>query len=273
MLVEASGPAHPDDVWARYTTPDSWPSWARHISDVRTDVAQVRPGATGTVLGPRGVSIDFEITDVDHDLRSWGWSVGRGPLRVRLHHHVLPSPGGGSRATMRVVGPAAAPLQPYRILASAALRNLVTQGPTAYLGRATEDVATFPFAFASSYAAAALPFGISPRTTGVEVSSTWLRVRYGPWRLMTPRTNIVSATVSGGFSFAKTAGPPHLSFADRGVSFTTNRDRALCLSFREPVVALDPTGTLRHPGATLAVADPEALAAALDLPLEGPSVD
>ncbi len=268
MLVEASGPTHPDDVWARYTTLDTWPSWARHMRDVRTDVAQVRPGAKGKVLGPRGVSLDFTITDVDHGLRAWAWSVGKGPIVVRLEHHVLPTPAGGSRATMRVLGAAAAPLQPYRILASAALRNLVAQeSPSSQAGTVAEAVATFPFAFAPSYAAAARPFGVSPRTTGVEVTSAWLYVRYGHWRLMTPRSNITSATVTGDFSFARTAGPPHLSLADRGVSFTTNGDRALCLTFREPVVALDPTGTVRHPGATLAVVDPEGLAAALNLPL------
>jgi hypothetical protein len=268
VLVEASGPSHPDDVWARYTTPDTWPSWARHLRDVRTDVTQIQPGARGTVLGPRGMSVDFTITDVDHDLRTWAWSVGRGPIAVRLEHHVLPTAAGGSRATMRALGVAAAPLHPYRLLASAALRNLVTQessGPQA--GRPTEAVATFPFAFAPSYAAAARPFGISPRTTGVEVGPAWLHVRYGRWRLLTPRSNITGATVTGDFSFAKTAGPPHLSFGDRGVSFTTNGDRALCLTFREPVIVLDPTGTVRHPGATLAVAHPEGLAAALDLPL------
>jgi hypothetical protein len=69
--------------------------------------------------------------------------------------------------------------------------------------------------------------------------------------------------VTGGFAWIKTAGPPHLSFSDRGVSFTTNGDRALCLSFHEPVPAIDPTATITHPGATLAVAEPERLAAAL----------
>jgi hypothetical protein len=110
---------------------------------------------------------------------------------------------------------------------------------------------------------AARAFGITPRTTTVEVGPQWLYVRYGPWRLATPRSNIASAEVTGGFSWIKTAGPPHLSFSDRGVSFTTNGDRALCLSFREPVPAIDPTATITHPGATLAVAEPERLAEAL----------
>ena len=90
-------------------------------------------------------------------------------------------------------------------------------------------------------------------------------VRYGPWRLVTPRSNIASAQLTGGFQWIKTAGPPHLSFSDRGVSFTTNGDQALCLSFHEPVPAIDPTATITHPGATLAVAEPERLAEALGL--------
>ena len=52
----------------------------------------------------------------------------------------------------------------------------------------------------------------------------------------------------------RTAGPPHLSLSDRGVSITTNGDRALCLSFHEPVPAIDPTATIAHPGATIAAA-------------------
>ena len=147
--------------------------------------------------------------------------------------------------------------------AAAALRGLVRD--RSGLGGEEEPVEVFDFAFARSYALAARPFGITPKTTSVELGPQWLYVRYGPWRLLTPRSNIASAQVTGGFSFVKTAGPPHLSFSDRGVSFTTNGDRALCLRFHEPVPGIDPTATITHPGATLSVADPEALAAALDL--------
>jgi len=160
-----------------------------------------------------------------------------------------------------VPGRSAALLQPYRIPAGAALRGLVRD--RSGLGAEEEQVLAFGFAFAPSYALAARAFGITPRTTTVEVGPSWLYVRYGPWRLLTPRSNIASAEVTGGFSWVKTAGPPHLSFSDRGVSFTTNGDRALCLSFREPVPAIDPTSTISHPGATLSVDDPEALAEAL----------
>lgn len=261
MLVEGHGPAHADEVWRRFTDPDTWPEWAHLIQDAEADEPVVVPGTRGRVHGPGGVAVDFRVTDVDPDLRSWSWAVGRGRATVRMDHHVLPAPGGGSRALLRVPGRAAAALQPYRVPAGAALRRLV-----ATTGRgdvAPEAVTVFDFAFAPAYALAARAFGITPTTTTVEVGPRWLYVRYGPWRLVTPRSNIASTEVTGGFRWLRTAGPPHLSLGDRGVSFTSNGDRALCLTFHEPVPAIDPTGTITHPGATLAVADPEGLAAAL----------
>ncbi len=121
----------------------------------------------------------------------------------------------------------------------------------------------FPFRFARSYRPVALAFGITPATADVEVADGHLRVRYGLWRLTTPLGNVRDTQRTGGFAWFKTVGPPHLSFADRGVSFTTNGDDALCVLFHEPVPVLDPTGRLRHPGATLSVADPAALDRAL----------
>jgi hypothetical protein len=118
-----------------------------------------------------------------------------------------------------------------------------------------------PFAFAPSYRLPALLLGITDRTAWVEVADGELRVRYGVWRLRTPVANVEGATRTGGFAWVKTVGPPHLSFADHGVSFTPNGDDALCVRFHEPVPGIDPTrlSRLRHPAATLGVADPEAL--------------
>lgn len=121
----------------------------------------------------------------------------------------------------------------------------------------------FDFAFAPAYRLPALVFGISPATAHVVVTDDELRVRFGPWRLVTGLDNIVDSEESGDFRWLKTAGPPHLSFTDRGVTFATNGDRALCVRFREPVPAIDPTRTIRHPGATLTVARPDLLRAAL----------
>ncbi|NYE38077.1 hypothetical protein F4692_003222 [Nocardioides cavernae] len=263
MLVEARGPAHADEVWRQFTDPDTWSTWAPLIQHVDADDPALVTGTTGRVHGPAGVAVDFRVTDLDADLRSWTWSVGRGPAAVRMDHHVLPAPGGGSRAVLRVAAPAAAVLQPYRVPAAGALRRLV--GRTGGGDVAPDAVEAFDFAFAPAYALPARAFGVTPATTTVELGPQWLYVRYGPWRLVTPRSNIASTEVTGGFRWHRTAGPPHLSLTDRGVSFTTNGERALCLTFHEPVPAIDPTGAIRHPGATLAVADPERLAEALGL--------
>lgn len=120
----------------------------------------------------------------------------------------------------------------------------------------------FDFAFAPAYRPVALALGIMPRTAWVEVDDE-LRVRFGLWRLRVPLTDVVGTTRTGDFAYLKTVGPPHLSFTDRGVTFATNGDAGLCVRFREPVRVLDPTGRLRHPAATLTVADVDGLAAAL----------
>ena len=122
----------------------------------------------------------------------------------------------------------------------------------------------FPFRFERRYRLAALPFTITPSRAWVEVDDTELSVRFGPWSLRTPLENVVATAETGGYGFVKTAGPAHLSLADRGVTFATNARRGLCVSFAEAVRVLDPTGRLRHPAATLTVADPDALARALD---------
>ena len=125
------------------------------------------------------------------------------------------------------------------------------------------DDLRFPFRFASAYRLPALAFGITPLTARVDLGDTDLRVRFGPWSLRTPRSNVAGVQRTGGFGYLKTAGPAHLSFSDHGVSFCTNGDDAVCVRFHEPVRALDPTGRLRHPGATLTVEDVPGLIAAL----------
>jgi hypothetical protein len=121
----------------------------------------------------------------------------------------------------------------------------------------------FPFAFATAHRVAAIPFGVLPSTTWVEVDGDRLRARFGFWTLDTPRANVKEVSTSGGYSFLRTAGPAHLSLVDHGVTFATNGDRGVCVQFHEPVTVLDPTGHLTHPGATFTVADPDALVAAL----------
>lgn len=121
----------------------------------------------------------------------------------------------------------------------------------------------FDFAFTRAYRVAGAPFGVTPRTAWAEIDDDRLSVHFGPWRLRTSLDNIADATITGAFAFIKTAGPAHLSLADRGVTFATNGERAVCLQFHDPVTAIDPIGLIPHPNATLTPADPEAFVAAL----------
>ena len=122
---------------------------------------------------------------------------------------------------------------------------------------------TFPFQFTTPYRVAGLPFGITPLTALVLVGDDELAVRFGFWKVRTRLANVVSTTVTGPFSFLKTAGPAHLSFVDRGLTMATNGARGLCITFREPVAGIEPTGMLRHPALTVTVTDCSGLAAAL----------
>jgi hypothetical protein len=124
-------------------------------------------------------------------------------------------------------------------------------------------VDSFDFEFAPAFRLLGLPFGVTPSTTSVEITDDTLVARFGPWRVRTSLHNIAGTETSGPYALIKTAGPAHLSFTDRGVTFATNRERGLCIRFVEPVRCLDPSGRLRHPGLTVTVADPERLAATL----------
>jgi len=110
----------------------------------------------------------------------------------------------------------------------------------------------------------ALAVGATPWTTWVDVDETTLHIRFGPWSLETPLDNVIGASVTGPYRLHRVAGPPHLSFSDGGITFATNRWQGTCIRFQEPVAALLPSGLLRHPAATVTVADPTALAQALD---------
>jgi hypothetical protein len=64
----------------------------------------------------------------------------------------------------------------------------------------------------------------------------------------------------------KVFGPPHLSIADRGLTFATNARRGVCIRFHHPVAGIEPLGVVRHPGLTVTVDDPEGLVDALSQP-------
>jgi hypothetical protein len=122
----------------------------------------------------------------------------------------------------------------------------------------------YPFAFAAAYRLAAAAFGVTSRTALVLLADGDLVARFGPWQVRTQLDNVAGVRITGPYAVAKTIGPPHLSFADRGLTMATNSRRGVCVEFNEPVPGIEPTGRIRHPALTVTVADCTGLVAALN---------
>jgi hypothetical protein len=121
----------------------------------------------------------------------------------------------------------------------------------------------FPFRFDPSYRRLARLFGVTPARAWVDLGEEELEARYGPWRVRTPTSNVADAEVTGPYAFVKTAGPARLAISDRGLTFASNGDRGVCITFRSPVPGIDPFGRIRHPELTVTVLDVDGLVAAL----------
>lgn len=128
------------------------------------------------------------------------------------------------------------------------------------------DAQRFSFAFAPSYRRLGRAFGVRPETAWVEVSDSKLEARFGAWRVRTPLTNISGVDATGPYAFWKTAGPARLAITDRGLTFATNGERGVLISFHTPVRGLDPFGVWRHPELTVTVAEVDALVELLRAP-------
>jgi hypothetical protein len=70
--------------------------------------------------------------------------------------------------------------------------------------------------------------------------------------------------ITGPYAFLKTAGPARLAITDQGLTFASNGERGVLISFAEPIRGLDPLGLVRHPELTVTVTDTDGLAAHLD---------
>lgn len=125
---------------------------------------------------------------------------------------------------------------------------------------------SFPFRFDPAYRRLARLFGVTPERAWVELSDTDFEARFGPWRVRTPLSNIASVEVTGPYSFLKTAGPARLAITDRGLTFASNGDRGVCITFHSPVRGIDRSGRIRHRELTVTVLDVDGLVAALAHP-------
>ena len=123
-----------------------------------------------------------------------------------------------------------------------------------------ESSVRFAFRFDRLLVPFAAAVGVLPATAWVRLDDDELVIRFGPWILRTQRTNVAGCEVTGPYRMIKVVGPPHLSLADRGITFATNRQSGACIRFHEPVGALLPRGMLTHPAATVTVTNPDDLA-------------
>jgi hypothetical protein len=121
----------------------------------------------------------------------------------------------------------------------------------------------FPFRFDPTYRRLARLFGVIPERAWVDLGEEELEARYGPWRVRTSPGNIARVEVTGPYCFLKTAGPARLGITDRGLTFASNGQRGVCITFHSPVPGIDPFGRIRHPELTVTVLDVDGLMKAL----------
>ncbi len=123
MRIAASGPRSIEEVWADYTHPSAWPSWAPQIRSVHGVGDPITAGDRGVVHGPVVLRVPFRIESIDQVARRWTWRVGVGPLSVVLDHGV-DAMEAGCCAWADVHAPGVAVLA-YSPIARLALRRLV----------------------------------------------------------------------------------------------------------------------------------------------------
>jgi hypothetical protein len=121
----------------------------------------------------------------------------------------------------------------------------------------------FEFAWADAYRVPARIFGVTPSNAWVEVGDGSFEARFGLWRVKTPLENVGDVALAGPYRFFKTAGPARLAITDRGLTFATNGDRGVRITFKTPVRGLVKSDILRHPELTVTVADADRLARVL----------
>ncbi|QYC41467.1 hypothetical protein Nocox_19290 [Nonomuraea coxensis DSM 45129] len=120
----------------------------------------------------------------------------------------------------------------------------------------------FGFAFEDRYRPLLRLLGIRPDTCELTLSDDLLRVRFGPWLVLSPRGNVAGAELSGPYSAVKAIGP-RLSLADGGLTFGSTTRQGVCIRFHRSVSGSEPLGVLRHPALTVTVEEPARLLGAL----------
>lgn len=120
----------------------------------------------------------------------------------------------------------------------------------------------FPFRFDHRWKLLFATLGVK-ETDGVTVTDAELIATYGKRRVQTPLTNIASARVDGPHRWYTAVGL-RLSGTDDGITFGTNHEQGVTITFHEKV----PKVLVRdgHSSLWVSVDDPEGLVAALQTP-------
>nr|WP_197074792.1 SRPBCC family protein [Rhodococcus sp. MEB064] len=77
-------------AWERYMDISLWPTWAPQILGVDASTPRLAAGTTGTVRGPLGIRVSFEVLSVDEAARVWSWRawIGARSAGLTLEHGV-----------------------------------------------------------------------------------------------------------------------------------------------------------------------------------------
>ncbi|MCA1781062.1 MAG: SRPBCC family protein [Dermatophilaceae bacterium] len=127
LTTHVTGPASVELAWERYADPALWSTWAPQIRTVRIhegDPGRIHVGMRGTVHALFGLSVRFEVTDVDEAARTWWWTVHPPGLTLHLGHTIEPRPDGRTRTGLIIDGPAPVVLT-YAPVARLALHRLL----------------------------------------------------------------------------------------------------------------------------------------------------
>ncbi len=99
------GQATADTAWERYADISAWPTWAPQIMGVDASTDRLAAGTTGTVKGPVGVRVSFEVLSVDSSTRTWAWRAWIGARSAGLTlEHGVEERGAGSATWLTVDG-------------------------------------------------------------------------------------------------------------------------------------------------------------------------
>lgn len=116
----------------------------------------------------------------------------------------------------------------------------------------------YRFAFNDRYSPLLRLLGVRPERAHVQVTDRQLEARFGPWLVRTSLANIEDVQITGPHRPIKAIGP-RMAPSTGNLTFGSNAERTVRITFQRPVTGLDPLGILHHPSLSVSVADPEAL--------------